>query len=92
MLAHRLAELYELPIALGAMRSETKVAVVGLANDPKLLPDNPTHMKLFFENEDPERYAEVYVNIVAPEQRLELHEKDPDYRRPVLLALGDRAA
>jgi len=87
-----LAELYQLRITPGKMRSETKVAVVGLANDPTLLPHNATHMKLFFENEDSGRYAEVYVNVVAPQQRIELHEKDPDYRRPLLLALGEGTA
>ena len=87
-----LAELYQLTVSPGAMRPETKVAVVALANDPALLPGNPTHMKLFFESEDPERYAEVYVNVIGPEQRLELHEKDPHYRRPLLLALSEGAA
>lgn len=87
-----LAELYQFTISPGAMRPETKVAVVGLANDPCLLPGNPTYMKLFFESEDPERYAEVYVNVIGPEQRLELHEKDPHYRRPLLRALSEGAA
>ncbi len=46
-------------------------------------------MKLFFENEDPDRYAEVFVNVIASEHRIEWHEKDPDYREPLLRALGD---
>ena len=44
-------------------------------------------MKLFFENEEPGHYAEVFVNVIAPEQRIELHEKDPEYRMPQLRAL-----
>jgi hypothetical protein len=47
-------------------------------------------MKLFFENEEPNRYAEVFVNVIAPERRIELHEKDPEYRKPLLCALGER--
>ncbi|HMC88972.1 MAG TPA: hypothetical protein VKI17_05470 [Gemmataceae bacterium] len=86
-----LAELYDISVPTVPMRLETKVAVVGLGDDPRLLPDRPTHMKLFFENEDSDRYAEVYVNVIAPEQRIELHEKDPEYRKPLLRALGDGA-
>ncbi len=45
VLVATLAELYEVPRPPGPMRRETKVAVVGLANDPRLLADRPTHMK-----------------------------------------------
>jgi hypothetical protein len=73
------------------MRLKTTVAVVGLGDDPRLLPNRPTHMKLFFESEEPERYAEVYVNVIGPEQRIELHEKDPEYRKPLVRALSEGA-
>ena len=85
-----LAELYKVPGDVGPMRTKTRVAVVGLANDPRLLSGSPTHMKLFFENEEPSRYAEVYVNVIAPEGRIELHEKDSEYRKPLLRALSER--
>jgi hypothetical protein len=74
-----LAELYGLSVPTRPMRLETRVAVVGLAADPRLLANTPTHMKLFFESDEPDRYAEVYVNVMAPEQRIELHEKDPEH-------------
>lgn len=86
-----LAGLYDVFVPTVPMRLETRVAVVGLANDPRLLPDRPTHMKLFFESDEPDRYAEVYVNVIAQEQRIELHEKDPEYRKPLLRALGEGA-
>ena len=84
-----LAKLYGLPVPRRPMRLATSVAVVGLANDPRLLRKKPTRMKLFFESKDAKRYAEVYVNVIAPEQRIEFHEKDPDYRKPLLRALCD---
>ena len=40
-------------------------------------------MKLFFENNDPDGYAELYVNINEKEQWIELREKDEGYRRQV---------
>ncbi|MGO8836727.1 MAG: hypothetical protein ACLQQ0_04840 [Limisphaerales bacterium] len=85
-----LSELYKMPVDMGPMRTKTRVAVVGLANDPRLLSETPTHMKLLFESEEPSHYAEVFVNVIAPERRIELHEKDPEYRKPLLRALGEK--
>lgn len=86
-----LADLYQASLAPSPMRVETKVAVVGLANDPRLLAEQATHMKLFFENEDPARYAEVFLNVVVAESRVEFHEKDEEYRKPLVLALTESA-
>ena len=41
-------------------------------------------MKLFFETEDPNDYAELYVNINEKEHWLELREKDEGYRQQVI--------
>jgi hypothetical protein len=62
-----LGELFGAAAVPARMRPETSVAVVGLGNDPRLTPEQPTHMKLFFESEDPTMYAEVYVNVFAAE-------------------------
>ncbi len=86
-----LTDLYNLPLCPMPMRKEISVGVVGLANDPRLLLEKPTHMKLFFENGNPDRYAEVFVNVIASERRMELHEKDPEYRKALVCALSDEA-
>jgi len=41
-------------------------------------------MKLFFETEDPEDHAELYVNINEKEHWLEIREKDESYRRQII--------
>lgn len=41
-------------------------------------------IKLFFESDDESRYAELYLNIDLPATRLELAERDPDYRGPIV--------
>jgi hypothetical protein len=41
-------------------------------------------MKLFFETEDPDDYAELYVNINDKEHWLEIREKDEGYRKQVI--------
>lgn len=40
--------------------------------------------KLFFEEEDEELYAELFFNINTREQTIELHEKDQEYREPLI--------
>jgi hypothetical protein len=41
-------------------------------------------MKLFFEAEDPEDYAELYININEKAHWLEIREKDEGYRKQVI--------
>jgi hypothetical protein len=82
-----LSDLYGVPLDSGMMRSEIKVSIVGLGDDPRCVSEKPTHMKLFFEA-DPDHYAEVFVNVIASEGRLEFHEKDPEYRKPLIRALS----
>jgi len=45
--------------------------------------------KLFFESEEDDRYAELYLNIDVAGARIELNEKDDDYRKALVLALAD---
>jgi len=45
-------------------------------------------MKLFFETEDAEDYAELYVNINDKQHWLEIREKDEGYRRQVIKFLS----
>jgi len=49
------------------------------------IPDTDAkELKLFFESEDPNDYAELYVNINEKEHWLELREKDESYRENVI--------
>jgi hypothetical protein len=53
------------------------------------IPDTDAkEMKVFFEAEDPEGYAELYVNINSKGHWLELREKDQSYRSQVIRFLS----
>jgi hypothetical protein len=84
--------LYGTELGVQVMRRETRWRAVGLAHDPRRVSEQPVRMKLFFEHDDEARYAEVYLNIDFKAERVEFHEKDEEYRRPILLALGESAA
>lgn len=83
-----LAELYARPAPRAVMPDRVDAEAAGLLNDPALVLEHPTKMKLFFRPDSEQDYAEVFLNIDIPEKKLEFREKDPEYREPLLRALG----
>ncbi len=83
-----LAELYRHPGLRANMPRRIDAEAVGLLDDPRNVLSRPTRMKLFFGPESEKDYAEVFLNLDIPAGRLEFHEKDPEYRIPLLRALG----
>jgi len=83
-----LALRYKLPAPAPTMVSSVDASVVGLEGDPQRVMDGMTKMKFFLFDSGPEaRYAEVFINVDVKNRVLEFHEKDPDYRKPLLLDL-----
>jgi hypothetical protein len=86
-----LSRLYGIAHAGLQMLPEIKAEAVGLASDPRLIESEPVKMKLFFNSENDERYAEVFLNIDRRGQLVEFHEKDPEYRKNLIRAFTERA-
>jgi hypothetical protein len=82
-----LDELYGTKTCPTAMSRETKFTGISLEGDPRDLAKGPVKIKLFFEPDEPDDYAELYTNIDLAARRLEVREKDADYRLPVVKAL-----
>jgi hypothetical protein len=83
-----LAKCYGMTPAQRTMLPSIEVSAVGLNDNPKQVLASPIKMKFFFEENSEENYSEVFINIDVPNQMLEFHEKDPDYRIPLLRSLG----
>jgi hypothetical protein len=68
---------------------EVDTLIVGLVNDPTLMATQKTDMKFIFnsDSENAELYSEVYINVNLSERILEFHEKDPEYRGPLIRSL-----
>ena len=58
------------------------------AGNPTALDGAPTRIKLFFELQAEDRYAELFLNVDVREGSIQLSEKDFDYRRAVVQALA----
>jgi hypothetical protein len=83
-----LARLYGLPIPSRPMLPAIETQAVGLAVDPRGIETTRVPMKLFFHSESTEEnYAEVFLNIDVSGGVVEFHEKDMEYRQPLLRAL-----
>jgi hypothetical protein len=86
-----MAKLYGIKHAGLRMLSEVRAEAVGLASDPQSIESKAIQMKLFFNSENEERYAEVFFNVDRSAQVVEIHEKDPEYRSNLIRALTERA-
>ena len=79
--------LYGTHLSPVRMGPSTEFAAISLEGDPARLHAGPVKLKLFFESDDEDKYAELYLNIESERSRLYLNEKDPEYRQAVILAL-----
>jgi hypothetical protein len=82
-----LDELYGTKLSPKAMNRETQFTGISLEGDPRDLAKGPVKIKLFFESEKEDDYAELFTNIEFSAHRLEVHEKDEGYRAPIIKAL-----
>ena len=84
-----MGELYRSSVRVRSMRKgPIPFTGITLEGQPRGLASAPVKIKLFVESDDEDGYGELYTNIDVPGRRLEIREKDPDYRDPVMRALG----
>lgn len=82
-----LAERFGLTDGAAPMMPSVSCTGITLDGDPRHAREQDVRVKLFFFEDDEERYAESYLNVVDSGRRLEFNEKDDEYRRNVVAAL-----
>ena len=82
-----LSKRYGIPGVAATMISSVDGSAVGLGDDSAHRLEGKKNMKLSFEAGPADRYAEIYINVDFGTRVLEFHEKDPAYRKMLLLAL-----
>jgi len=89
-LLEAMAQLYRVD-APAKFAERVGAVAIALKGNPLNLQHEPVKFKVFFNPEGGEaRYAELYTNIDLPRKRLELFEKDTEYRARVVKALAGR--
>ena len=84
-----LEKVFDLPTSGRRMRESVPVKVVSFGTDPATFRSKKLPLKAFFGEADGVEASELYVNIDLPNHRIELSEKDPEYRTGVVTALSD---
>lgn len=84
-LVKALAELYKQPTE----KTFTKQAVSATAfslNEKAVNLDKKEYykLKLFFEENNENLYSEIFLNLNTDKREIEIHEKDEEYREPIL--------
>jgi len=69
------------------MAAETLFTAITLGGDPVDLASGPVKIKLFYEKGGDDRYAELFTNIDLSARKLEVAEKDEEYRSQIVRAL-----
>jgi hypothetical protein len=83
-----LDRFYGVCMGVKDMAKQVPCTGISLEGDPAAPDAGPLRLKLFFGGEDAKPYSEVFLNLDARAQTIELAEKDPDYRRPLLRVLS----
>jgi hypothetical protein len=82
-----LDDLFGTMLAPKGMAAETRFAAITLAGEPSEPEKGSVKIKLFYEKDAENAYAELYTNIDLAARRLKVLEKDPDYRAQIIRAL-----
>jgi hypothetical protein len=72
------------------MRGEVALTALSLVGNPGNLDAGPANIKLFHESEKDHEYAELLLNIDARARRVELREKDAEYRKAIVKLLNEQ--
>ena len=82
-----LAEVYDLEDEPRKMAAVTEFSAVSLSGHP-LRSEGPMRLKLFFNADEEERYAELYCLLDQRKARIEFRESATDYRPALIAALS----
>ena len=70
------------------MRSAISFTATSLGENPEQLETRELKIKLFYEPEVQDGYAEVFLNVEFTSGIVELREKDEEYRKPLVRAIA----
>lgn len=90
LLLQAMDELYGTKQAPKAMNKATEFTAISLEGDPRDLTKGMVKIKLFFESNSDDQYAELFTNIDLKARKVYINEKDEEYRAAIVRALQAR--
>lgn len=70
------------------MKDVIECTAVGIHSDPRLLKTSRVDLKIFLDRGPEDIYAEIFTNIDMDNKIIEFHEKDFEYRIPLIDGLS----
>lgn len=84
-LVKALAELYKQSTNKGFTKQTISATAFSLNEKSVNLDKNDYYkLKLFFAEDDENLYSEIFLNINTDKREIEIHEKDEEYREPII--------
>ena len=84
-LVKALSELYKYPTNKGFTKQTISTTAFSLNEKAVDLEKKDYYkLKLFFSEEDENLYSEIFLNINTKKEEIEIHEKDEEYREPII--------
>lgn len=84
-LVKALAELYKQPTNKSFTKQTISATAFSLNEKSVNLDKNDYYkLKLFFAEDDENLYSEIFLNINTDKREIEIHEKDEEYREPII--------
>jgi hypothetical protein len=83
-----MSAMYGVPSHSKTMAKRIPLDAVSLEGDLENLQAGPAATKMFYQPADGKLYAEFFINVDLKKKRLELSEKDIDYRKDMVAAFG----
>lgn len=68
--------------------TQVTLAAISLKGDPKQAAEVPIKLKLFYESEKEDEYAEFFLNLDLPHGVVQFQEKDLEYRKAIIRFLS----
>lgn len=87
LLLRAMDELYGTKQAPKAMNKATEFTAISLGGNPRDLAQEPVKIKLFFESNSEDQYAELFTNVDLRARKVYISEKDEEYRTAIVRAL-----
>ena len=82
---HAIADLYKFPTAKGFSKAPITGSIFNLNEFEGNMDEKKYYkFKVFFEENNEELYSEMYININQINRQIDFHEKDIEYRKPLI--------
>lgn len=84
-----ISEVYKIPTTKANLVKNIELTSFALEGNPTDLEHSHINFKVFHDVPEQDRYWEMYFHIDVSKKEVQLHEKDLEYRKPIITTLSE---